>query len=103
MMSAVVQAPVDLIEAVADLRFPAATDQILQQLMDRNNEGELASDEKQKLEALVELSESMSLLRAKAPKLLGRKPPAMPKGVVKQQAATVPAPGSPFAPWQSPH
>ena len=74
MMSAVVEAPVDLIEAVADLRFPPATDHMLQQLMDRNNDGALTPDDKKKLEALVELSESFSLLRAQALRLLGRKP-----------------------------
>ena len=73
-MSAVVEAPVDLIEAVADLRFPEATDRLLQQLMDRNNEGTLTPEERQKLEALVELSECLSLVRAQALHLLGRKP-----------------------------
>jgi hypothetical protein len=73
-MSAVVQAPVDLIEAVADLRFPDRTDRMVQQLMDRNNEGALTPDEKNRLEALVELSETISLVRARALKLLGRNP-----------------------------
>ena len=73
-MSAVVQAPVDLIEAVAALRFPPQTDGMLQQLMDRNNRGALTADEKSKLEALVELSECLSLVRGRALKLLGRKP-----------------------------
>lgn len=73
-MSAVVEAPVDLIEAVAALRFPDTTDHLLQELMDRNNQGALTADERQKLEALVELSESLSLVRAQALHLLGRKP-----------------------------
>jgi hypothetical protein len=73
-MSAVVQAPVDLIEAVAALRFPESADRMLQQLMDRNNEGRLDAEEATKLEALAELSETLSLVRAQALHLLGRKP-----------------------------
>lgn len=73
-MSAVVEAPVDLIEAVAGLRFPKTTDRLLQELMDRKNQGTLTPDDRQKLEALVELSESLSLVRAQALHLLGRKP-----------------------------
>ena len=73
-MNAVMEAPVDLIEAVAELRFPDPTDRMLQQLMDRNNNGALTPDEKNKLEGLVELSESLSLVRARALQLLGRRP-----------------------------
>ena len=42
--------------------------------MDRNNEGQLSSAEQAELEALVEVSEQMSLVRAEALHLLGRKP-----------------------------
>jgi hypothetical protein len=42
--------------------------------MDRNTEGTLSPDEKDELEALVELSERISLIRADALVLLGRKP-----------------------------
>ncbi len=73
-MPAVIEAPVDLVEAVADLRFPPKTDQLLQSLMDRNNEGTLTPAERADLEALVELSQTMALVRARALKLLGRKP-----------------------------
>ena len=73
-MSAVVQAPLDLMEAVADLRLPAKANSRLQDLMDRNNNGALDQDEREDLEALVELSESLSLVRARALHLLGRKP-----------------------------
>jgi hypothetical protein len=38
-MTAVVQAPLDLVEAVAELRLPARADRQLQTLMDRNTEG----------------------------------------------------------------
>ena len=73
-MTAVVQAPRDMIEAVAALRLPTRTDASLQVLMDRNNNGELLPQEREELEALVELSETIGLVRAKAIHVLGRKP-----------------------------
>jgi len=73
-MSAVIHAPVELIEEVADLRFPAKANQRLQDLMDSNTEGRLTEAERHELEALVELSERISLVRAKALHLLGRRP-----------------------------
>jgi hypothetical protein len=42
--------------------------------MDRNNEGQLKVSEQAELETLVELSESLSLVRAEAIHLLRRKP-----------------------------
>jgi len=73
-VSTVVQAPRDLMEAVAGLRLPPRTDKRLQSLMDRNNEGALSPQEREELESLAELSETISLLRARALHLLGRKP-----------------------------
>jgi len=69
-----VSAPIDLVESIAGPRFPAKTDNRLRGLMDRNTNGALSGDEKEELEALVELSESMAILRARALNLLGRKP-----------------------------
>jgi hypothetical protein len=43
-------------------------------LMDRNSAGWLTPDEREELEALVELSERLALLRARALLLLGRRP-----------------------------
>ena len=73
-MSAVVQAPLELVEAVASLRLPPRMDRRLQDLMDRNTEGALPPEGRSELEALAELSENMALIRAKALHLLGRKP-----------------------------
>jgi hypothetical protein len=73
-MSAVVQAPLDLVESFAELRFPPKTDALLQALMDRNTNGRLTPAERDELEALVELSETLALLRARALHLLGRRP-----------------------------
>jgi hypothetical protein len=69
-----IQAPVELVEDCAELKFPAKTDARLQFLMDRNNEGQLTQPEREELESLVELNQRMSLLRALALKTLGRKP-----------------------------
>lgn len=73
-MAAVISAPVEWIESVGELKLPDKTDRRLQELMDRNNEGELSDTERRELEALVELSEQLSLIRAEALHLLGKKP-----------------------------
>lgn len=73
-MSAVLETPRDLIELVADVRFPPKTDARLQALMDRNSAGQLQPHEREELESLVELSTQLSLLRARALHVLGRQP-----------------------------
>lgn len=72
-MSEVMEAPVELVEAMASLRFTPKTNQQMQRLMDRNTEGSLTPEEKEQLESLVELSESMSLISARARALLTRR------------------------------
>ena len=71
---AVISAPAHWVESVSELRMPPKADRRLQELMDRNNEGCLTAEERLDLESLVELSESLSLVRAEALQLLGRKP-----------------------------
>ena len=73
-MATVVEAPLQMVEAVAELKLPAKADRRLQALMDRNSQGRLTADEREVLEALVELSESIALVRADALRLLGRRP-----------------------------
>jgi hypothetical protein len=73
-MSPTIPAPAEWVEAIGELRLPSKTDRRLQHLMDRNNEGELSQPEREELEALVELSERLSLVRAEALQLLGRGP-----------------------------
>jgi hypothetical protein len=73
-MTEVIHAPLHMVEAVAALRFPVVSDRRLQVLMDRNTEGELSAEEHDELESLAELSETISLVRADALALLGRKP-----------------------------
>ncbi len=70
-----IEAPVELVTSVADLRFPSKIDAHLQALMDRNTEGQLAESEREELAALVELSETISLLRVQALRVLGRSVP----------------------------
>ena len=72
-MSAI-SAPLDWVELVSDLRLPPKVDRRLQNLMDRNTEGQLSAEEAADLEALVELSETLSFVRAEALHLLGRNP-----------------------------
>ncbi len=73
-MNSVIAAPVDWIESVGNLRFLSKADHRLQELMDRNNEGLLSNDEREELEALAELSERLSLVRAEALQILGKQP-----------------------------
>lgn len=67
-----IETPIELVTSVADLRFPPKIGAHLQALMDRNTEGQLSDIEKKELEALVELSETISLLRAQALQVLKR-------------------------------
>ena len=73
-MSSTIDAPLEWVEAVGNLRLPTKADQRMQELMDRNTEGSLTEFERAELESLVELSERISLLRAEALHLLGRQP-----------------------------
>ena len=70
-----IETPIELVTSVADLRFPSKIDAHLQSLMDRNTEGQLSDTEQKELEALVELSETLSLLRAQALQVLKRAAP----------------------------
>jgi hypothetical protein len=73
-VSSTIAAPVDWVEAVGNLHFPPKADHRLQRLMDRNNEGLLDPSEREELEALVELSERLSLIRGEALQILGKQP-----------------------------
>ena len=73
-MSATIDAPLEWVETVGQLRLPAKADARLQVLMDRNTEGSISTEERAELESLVELSERLSLVRAEALLLLGRAP-----------------------------
>ena len=69
-----VSAPAEWVKSVRELRLPQRADLRLQALMDVNNEGNLTERERGELEELVDLSETLSLVRMQALVLLGRKP-----------------------------
>jgi hypothetical protein len=73
-MPAVIETPLEFVEAMADLRFPSKTDARSQLLMDKNTNGQLLPSEREELEAWAELSESIGLARAQALRLLRRTP-----------------------------
>lgn len=73
-MSATLSAPIDWVQTVGELRLPPTADRRLQELMDRNNDGQLTEGERRELESLVDVSQQLSLVRATALHLLGRKP-----------------------------
>ncbi len=73
-MFTVIEAPREMVEAVVNLRLPSKTDQRWQRLMDRNTHGELTADEQNDLESLVELSETIAIVRAQVLHVLGRPP-----------------------------
>lgn len=73
-MPAAISVPESWVISIGRLSLPARTDRRLQDLMDRNNEGLLTEAEREELESLVEWSESVSILRAEAFHLLGRRP-----------------------------
>ena len=71
-MGATVAAPLEWVESVSDLCLLSRANERLQHLMDMNTEGMLSETEREEFEALVELSEQLSLVRAQALYLLGR-------------------------------
>ena len=73
-MSAVIEAPISMVQAVADLHLPPKADQRMQDLMDRHNNGALTPEQREQLEMLVELSETIAIVRAQALHLLKRSP-----------------------------
>lgn len=73
-MPATIPAPETWIRSIGDLHLPPETDRLLQDLMDRNNDGLLQPAQKQELAALAAWSEEISLLRAEALQLLGCQP-----------------------------
>jgi hypothetical protein len=73
-MSTLISAPANWVEEISNLRLSPRADERLQTLMDRNNEGQLSTDQREELAALAELSERIALVRADAYALLGRRP-----------------------------
>jgi len=68
------ESPTAVLEDVADLSFPPETEARMTWLMDRNSEGALTATEHDELTALVNWGHRISLLRARALFVLGRRP-----------------------------
>ena len=73
-MTADIESPTAVLEEVADLSFPPETEARMTWLMDRNSEGLLTPTERDELAALVHWGHRISLLRARALFVLGRRP-----------------------------
>jgi hypothetical protein len=73
-MPMTIAAPESWVSSVGDLTLPEWADRRLEALMDSNNEGALTAAEKEEMVSLIEWSESISLLRAEALQLLGKRP-----------------------------
>lgn len=73
-MNATIAVPEEWVESVSELTFPKETDERMQELMSKNNEGLLTRNEKKQLKAYVEMSEALSLVRASAYRFLDRAP-----------------------------
>lgn len=63
-MSSAMSTPLDWVESVSSLKRPVRADRRLRELMDRNTDVQLNRADRAELETLVELSESLSLVRA---------------------------------------
>lgn len=68
------ESPTAVLEEVADLNFPPETEARMTWLMDRNSDGALTATERDELTALVNWGHRISLLRARALLVLGRRP-----------------------------
>lgn len=71
---ATLRVPVAWVVSVSALRLPAGADRRVTDLMDRNNDGLLTAAERAELGSLVEICETLSLVRAGALHLLGHRP-----------------------------
>ncbi len=72
LMSQAVQIELQMPDDLARFRLPDGVQQRLQQLLDRQNQGErLSDDERSEAEGLVNLAEFLSLLRTRAERLVG--------------------------------
>lgn len=61
-----IEIPIQFLEEMANFQFPASTQEKLNQLMDKNNEGKLLEEEREELSALIEINERVSLLKGQA-------------------------------------
>jgi len=65
-MEQTIEIPVQFLMEMARFELPASTQEKLDRLMDKNNEGLLSDEEREELKALVEINERVSLLKGRA-------------------------------------
>ncbi len=65
-MASTIEIPTKFLKEMADFQFPPSAQERLNQLMDKNNEGELNEPERAELSSLVELNERVTLLKSQA-------------------------------------
>ena len=65
-MGQTVEIPVQFLVEMAGIEFPASTQEKLDRLMDKNNEGLLSAEEREELKALVDINERVSLIKGRA-------------------------------------
>lgn len=71
-MSITIETPVELLREMAQFEFPPSTQEKLNQLMEKNTEGNLTEPEKKELRALVDINERVSIIKAQAKLLLAQ-------------------------------
>ena len=69
-MSQTIEIPIQFLKEMANFQFPSSTQERLDQLMDKNNEGLLEENERKELWALVYFNERVSLLKGQAQSFL---------------------------------
>lgn len=63
----------ELVESVSRLSFSEGMNRRIQNLITRNSDGQLSKGEREELASLVEMSESIAIVRVEALRLLGRR------------------------------
>ena len=69
-MSQTVEIPAEFLEEIAEYQFPPSVQDRITTLMDKITEDQLSEDEQKELQALVELSESVAIIKGRARLLL---------------------------------
>ena len=69
-MSQTIEIPTEFLKEVAEFQFPPSMQSRIGELMDKNTEDQLSEAERRELKALVEFSESVSIVRGRARLLL---------------------------------
>lgn len=69
-LDCLIEIPAGFLEEMAAFQFPPSIQEQIAKLMDKNTEDQLSKDEHKELRALVDLSESVSIMKGRAKLLL---------------------------------